>query len=88
MLSIFMCSSWVTIFLIFISGLFLDTRILPASSGDIRCLNGLIGQMEVENMNQEKGQGPIYREVQRFRQNWLWAVVLAIAGLQWYAAVE
>lgn len=39
-------------------------------------------------MNQEKGQSSFYREVQRFRQIWLWAVVLAIAGLQWYAAVE
>jgi len=39
-------------------------------------------------MNQEKGPGLIYREVQRFRQVWLWAVVLAISGLQCYALVE
>ena len=39
-------------------------------------------------MNQENKQNPIYREVQRFRQVWIWVVVLAIAGLQWYAAVE
>jgi hypothetical protein len=39
-------------------------------------------------MNQEEGQSPIYHEVQWFRQVWLWAVVLAIAGLQCYAAVE
>ena len=40
------------------------------------------------DMIQEKGQSPIYREVQRFRQVWLWALVLAIAGLQLYAVVE
>ena len=39
-------------------------------------------------MNQENKQTPIYREVQKFRQVWIWVVVLAIAGLQWYAAVE
>jgi hypothetical protein len=39
-------------------------------------------------MNQEKKPGPIYHEVQRFRQVWIWVVVLAIAGLQWYAAAE
>jgi len=39
-------------------------------------------------MNQEKGQSSFYREVQRFRQIWLWAVVLAITGMQWYAVVE
>ena len=39
-------------------------------------------------MNQEERQSPIYHEVQRFRQVWLWAVVLAITWLQWYAAVE
>ncbi len=39
-------------------------------------------------MNQEKGQSPLYREVQRFRQVWLWVVVSAITGMQWLAAVE
>ena len=39
-------------------------------------------------MNQENKQSPIYREVQKFRQVWIWVVILAIAGLQWYAAVE
>jgi len=39
-------------------------------------------------MNQEKILSPIYREVQRFRQVWIWVVVLAIAGMQWYGAVE
>ena len=39
-------------------------------------------------MNQEKKQSPIYREVQKFRQVWIWIVVFTIAGLQWYAAVE
>lgn len=39
-------------------------------------------------MSQEKRQSPIYREVQKFRQVWLWALVLAIAGMQCYATVE
>ena len=39
-------------------------------------------------MNQEKESGPIYREVQKFRQIWIWVVVLAIIGLEWYAAVR
>jgi len=39
-------------------------------------------------MNQEQGPRPIYREVQRFRQVWIWVVLLAIVGLQWYGAVE
>ena len=39
-------------------------------------------------MNQEKGQSPIYREVQRFRQAWIWIIILAITGMQWVAAVE
>jgi hypothetical protein len=30
---------------------------------------------------------PIYREVQRFRQIWIWLVVLALAGLIWYALI-
>lgn len=40
------------------------------------------------DMSQENKQSPIYREVQKFRQVWIWAIVFAIAGLQWYAAVE
>jgi len=39
-------------------------------------------------MNQEKKQSPIYREVQKFRQVWIWVIVFTIAGLQWHAAVE
>ena len=39
-------------------------------------------------MNQEQGPGPIYHEVQKFRQAWIWVVVLAIVGLEWYAAVS
>jgi len=39
-------------------------------------------------VNQEKKTTPIFREVQRFRQAWLWIIVLAIVGLQFYAAVE
>jgi len=39
-------------------------------------------------MNQENKQSPIYREVQKFRQVWVWAIVIVIAGLQWYGAAE
>ncbi len=39
-------------------------------------------------MNQEKKLTPEFREVQRFRQVWLWMLVLVITGMQWYAAVE
>ena len=39
-------------------------------------------------MNQEKKSGPIYHEVQKFRQVWIWVVVLAIVGLEWYAVVR
>lgn len=28
-----------------------------------------------------------FREVQRFRQPWIWALVIAISGLMWYASV-
>lgn len=38
-------------------------------------------------MNRGERRGPVFREVQRFRQVWIWAVVIAIAGLMWYAAV-
>ena len=31
---------------------------------------------------------PVYREVQQFRQAWIWAIVIAIAGLMWYASVR
>ena len=39
-------------------------------------------------MNQEKGSGPIYREVQQFRQVWIWIVVFVVTGSVWYAMVE
>ena len=39
-------------------------------------------------MNQEKGTSSIYREVQQFRQVWIWVVVSALAGLVWYATVK
>jgi hypothetical protein len=39
-------------------------------------------------MNQEQGPNPIYYEVQKFRQAWIWVIVLVIARLQWYAVVE
>jgi len=39
-------------------------------------------------LNQEKKTNPIFREVQKFRQVWLWALLLALTGMQWYAAVE
>ncbi|NOR90412.1 MAG: hypothetical protein GQ524_09165 [Anaerolineales bacterium] len=38
-------------------------------------------------MNREKGSSPIYREVQQFRQVWIWVIVSALSGLVWYAAV-
>jgi hypothetical protein len=38
-------------------------------------------------MNQERGKSPIYREVQQFRQVWIWVIVSALAALVWYAAV-
>ncbi len=39
-------------------------------------------------MNQEQGPSPIYREVQKLRQVWIWVFVLAITGLQWVTAAE
>jgi len=39
-------------------------------------------------MNQEKGPSPIFCEVQKFRQVWIWAIVLLLTGLECYAAVE
>ena len=39
-------------------------------------------------MNQGKGTSPIYREVQQFRQVWIWVIVSALSGLVWYAAVR
>jgi len=39
-------------------------------------------------MNQEKETGLIYREVQRFRQVWIWVVVSTLAGSMWYTAVR
>jgi hypothetical protein len=38
-------------------------------------------------MNQEKGSSPIFREVQQFRQVWIWVIVFVLAGLVWYAAM-
>ena len=38
-------------------------------------------------MNREKGSSPIYREVQQFRQVWIWVIVSALSGLVWYTAV-
>jgi hypothetical protein len=38
-------------------------------------------------MNRENETDPAYREVQQFRQIWIWVVVIAIAGLMWYAFV-
>lgn len=39
-------------------------------------------------MNQEHRTTPLYREVQHFRQAWVWAIVMAIAGLMWYGSVQ
>lgn len=38
-------------------------------------------------MNREKGSSQIYREVQQFRQVWIWVIVSALSGLVWYTAV-
>jgi hypothetical protein len=38
-------------------------------------------------MNRENECSPAFREVQQFRQIWIWAIVIAIAGLMWYAFV-
>lgn len=38
-------------------------------------------------MNREELSSPIYREVQQFRQVWIWVIVSALSGLVWYAAV-
>ena len=38
-------------------------------------------------MDQGKMKSPIYREVQQFRQVWIWVIVSALSGLVWYAAV-
>lgn len=39
-------------------------------------------------MNQEKVPGPLYREVQRFRQVWIWVIIVVLTGSVWYATVE
>jgi len=39
-------------------------------------------------MNQGKEISLIYREVQRFRQVWIWVIVFSIVGLMWYATVS
>jgi hypothetical protein len=38
-------------------------------------------------MSRENETPPAYREVQKFRQIWIWAVVIALVGLMWYAFV-
>jgi hypothetical protein len=38
-------------------------------------------------MNRENETTLAYHEVQQFRQIWIWAIVIAIAGLMWYAFV-
>jgi hypothetical protein len=44
----------------------------------------LSGDSPPGDMNRENGPGLLYREVQHFRQVWIWAIVIAIAGLMWY----
>jgi hypothetical protein len=51
-------------------------------------LRELILQIRRKQMNQENGQIPVYREVQKFEQFWIWLIVLGIAALMWYAAVQ
>jgi len=36
-------------------------------------------------MSRADEKRPVYREVQRFRQVWVWALVIPIAGLMWYS---
>ncbi len=36
---------------------------------------------------QPDNKQPVYREVQRFRQIWIWLIVLTVAGLIWYALI-
>lgn len=38
-------------------------------------------------MDRKKGSSPTYREVQQFRQVWIWVLVSALSGLVWYATV-
>ncbi len=42
----------------------------------------------MNHMNRGDETSPIYREVQQFRQVWIWAVVFVLAGLVWYATVK
>jgi len=42
----------------------------------------------MNHMNQGEETSPIYREVQQFRQVWIWVVVFVLAGLVWYATVK
>jgi hypothetical protein len=39
-------------------------------------------------MDQENKLSPAFREIQQFRQFWIWAIVIAITGLMWYAFVS
>gem|GEM_PF-6311508 len=31
---------------------------------------------------------PVFREVQRFRQIWIWVLVAVIAGTMWYVSLS
>ena len=44
--------------------------------------------MRINTMNQNSVQNALFREVQRFRAVWIWCVVLFIAGMMWYSAVQ
>ena len=48
---------------------------------------GRAGESE-RDMDGENGREVIFREVQPFRQVWIWVIVVAIASLMWYALVQ
>ncbi|UCG62296.1 MAG: hypothetical protein JSV52_03160 [Candidatus Zixiibacteriota bacterium] len=39
-------------------------------------------------MNQETAGSPIYTEVQRFRQGWVWILIIVIAVIMWALIIE
>lgn len=39
-------------------------------------------------MSYTNGRNPIYREVQKVQQIWVWLIILFLAGLVWYGFIE
>ena len=48
---------------------------------------GRRGESE-RDVNQENGREVVFREVQTFRQVWIWVIVVALASLMWYTLVQ